>query len=174
MALVGDNWTDVSRQNFKTPEWQAFLEVPGTVSREVMGDLIRVAIGWSKRMSDEVPTDLPDSTGDHADWLAGMARLPPDKWLTIHDYQAAATKANKVLAMSSCSQRFSQGMIDGALEREKGILEGETINSYRMSAVARTFWANGFEEGLSHDKIIAGWRALQGIVDELKPTDPSE
>lgn len=161
-------YLSMSQERFETPEWQAFLECSPNVSREALGDLIRVAIGWSKRMTIKpLANDLPDPAVDHCDWVAEMARLPADRWLNIHDYQVAS-KENIIRNMTAASERFSSATQEEVLEFRKGMLDGETINCYRMTDIARTFWHNGFEQGLSSQRIIKGWRALQGISEELK------
>ena len=161
--------TSTGERFMNTPAMKAYLKCE-TEDRVILMDLIRIALRWGKMTTVTIPANLPDATGEFYDWVAGMARLSSDDWITLDAYQQRAkNETDATFHMIAVSDLISRARRFGLVELSERVPPNDTesIHHYRLNEGARAFWTNGLKAGMDNATILKGWRALQGIADDL-------
>lgn len=109
--------------------------------------------------------NVPAPNVDHADWLAEVAKI--DGSFNLRDYKSAGGKDARLYLIEG-ARRISTGMQDKCLKVEMLSIDDERVNCYCLNDEAKQFWQNGFEQNMSNQQILDGWKAMQSIIEEAK------
>lgn len=120
-------------------------------------------------MSDTADKIIPDPTVSLAAWAVAMSTLTHK--VSLRDYRTYSGE-NKRLWLMNGSHHITSGMKQGFLFSELVSFNGENVNCFEMTEVAKAFWANGKEQNIPEEEILKGWEGIMSIKDDDK-SDPA-
>ncbi len=111
------------------------------------------------------PKNLPVPTLSRADWAAAVSEMTePFSLRHIRDMDAKKFRLHLIEAGRQITFGLKERIIEAHLLSDSG----ERVNHYIVTDQARTYWQNGREQGLSNEKILDGWRAMQSILEDIE------